>query len=181
MLRSAEERRALSGIHISRESPSISHILFADDTMIFCRATLEEAKVVMNILREYEAVSGQMINIKCSISSSPRTGGRMRGDILVVLGMKEVRDQDKYLGLPSHIGRTKKEIFPYIVGRVEERPRGWKGKLLSQAGKEILIKSVLSAIPNYVMNCFKLPLGIIDNLNSSMEIGQIRTAKRVFI
>ncbi|GAA0162123.1 hypothetical protein LIER_18287 [Lithospermum erythrorhizon] len=77
-------------------------------------------------------------------------------------------DQHKQvLGLPSQIGRTRKEMFRYIVGRVEDRVRGWKGKLLSQAGKDILIKSVFSAIPNYVMN-FKLPRGIIDNLNSLM-------------
>ncbi|GAA0164961.1 hypothetical protein LIER_20479 [Lithospermum erythrorhizon] len=43
MLRAAEERKALSGIRISKESPSISHILFADDTMIFGRANREEA------------------------------------------------------------------------------------------------------------------------------------------
>ncbi|GAA0169691.1 hypothetical protein LIER_40809 [Lithospermum erythrorhizon] len=49
MLRSAEERRAISGIRISRESPSISHILFADDTMIFGRATVEEAEVIMGV------------------------------------------------------------------------------------------------------------------------------------
>ncbi|GAA0150348.1 hypothetical protein LIER_37103 [Lithospermum erythrorhizon] len=40
--------------------------------------------------------------------------------------------------------------------------------MLSQAGKEIMIKSVTSAIPMYVMNCFKLPVGLIDNLNSLM-------------
>ncbi|GAA0175108.1 hypothetical protein LIER_28352 [Lithospermum erythrorhizon] len=151
MLRAVEETRELSGIPISREGPSISHILFADDTMIFCRASVEEGAEVMNILRVYEEASGQMVNNnKCSVSFSPKTRTETRGSILTALGMREVRDQGKYLELPSQIGRTKR----YITERVEERTRGWKGKLLSQAGKEVLIKSVMSAIPNYVMNYF---------------------------
>ncbi|GAA0169381.1 hypothetical protein LIER_23884 [Lithospermum erythrorhizon] len=74
--------------------------------------------------------------------------------IVQVMGMREVKDQGKYLGLPSQIGRTKQELFGYINKRVDERVKGWKGKLLSQAGKEVLIKSVTS--------------GIIDDLNRSM-------------
>ncbi|GAA0175043.1 hypothetical protein LIER_28300 [Lithospermum erythrorhizon] len=93
---------------------------------------------------------------------------RYEGSYFHDSGNREVRDQGKYPGLPSQIGRTKKEVFRYIAERVEERMRGWKGKLLSQVRKEVLIKSVMSAIPNYVMNYFKLPSGIIDNLNSAM-------------
>ncbi|GAA0171051.1 hypothetical protein LIER_25179 [Lithospermum erythrorhizon] len=93
-----------------------------------------------------------------------------------------LRDEGKYLGLPSQMGRTKKKVFRYIAERVEERMRGWKGKLLSQSGKEVLIKSVTSAIPNYVMNCFKFSLGVIDNLNSAManSLGPTRMERRVF-
>ncbi|GAA0158092.1 hypothetical protein LIER_38586 [Lithospermum erythrorhizon] len=126
MLRVVEERKAISGIRISRESPSISHILFVDDTMIFCRATMDEGGIIMNILKEYEVESRQMIDInKCSVSFSPRTGRRIREDIMSILGLKEVRDQGKYLGLPSQVGRTKNKVF-------RSRIRGWKSKLLSQ-------------------------------------------------
>ncbi|GAA0176382.1 hypothetical protein LIER_29386 [Lithospermum erythrorhizon] len=50
----------------------------------------------------------------------------------------------------------------------EGKIAGWKGKMLSQAEKEILVKSVVATIPNYIMNCFKLPIGIIDKLNKVM-------------
>ncbi|GAA0155015.1 hypothetical protein LIER_12842 [Lithospermum erythrorhizon] len=75
-------------------------------------------------------------------------------------GIKIIRDS------PS-VGQTKKEVFRFIQAKVEGRIKGWKGKL-SQAGKEVMIKSVTSAIPNFIMNCFKLPSGIIDDLNSTM-------------
>ncbi|GAA0152965.1 hypothetical protein LIER_37597 [Lithospermum erythrorhizon] len=123
----------------------------------------------MRILGDYEKALGQKINVgKCSVSFSSRTPMSMREIMLASMGMREVKDQGKYLGLPSQIGRTKKEIFRYIQSKVEGRIRGWKGKLLSEAGKEVTIKSVTSAIPNFIINCFKLPLGIIDDLNSTM-------------
>ncbi|GAA0166060.1 hypothetical protein LIER_21307 [Lithospermum erythrorhizon] len=150
----SKERKALTGIKISRESPSISHILFADDTMLFCKASVSESQEIMSILEDYcfgtKNKYGQML-------------------VISVLGMKEVEDQGKYLDLRSQIGRSKREVFTYIVGKVEDRLRGWTGKMLSQAGKEIIIKSVTSAILIYVMDCFKLPVGLIDNLNSFMR------------
>ncbi|GAA0139843.1 hypothetical protein LIER_01312 [Lithospermum erythrorhizon] len=140
MMKDAEERKTLSAIRISRESPSINHILFADNIMIFSRAGVAEGREVKRILEVYESASGQTVNMKkCSISFSLRTDGRSR-----------------------------KEVFCYIIRRVEERVRGWKGKLLSQVGKKVLIKSITSAIPNYVINYFQLLRGTIDNLNSVM-------------
>ncbi|GAA0174440.1 hypothetical protein LIER_27830 [Lithospermum erythrorhizon] len=162
-------QKLLNGIKIARDRPSINHILFANDTMIFCRAKVEEGQELMAIHRDYETASGQKINVgKSFVCLDPEVQGMRRRSIASVLGMREVQDQGKYLGLPSYIGRTKKEVFKYLVAKVEDRIKGWKGKLLSQEGPEVMIKSVASAIPNFVMNCFKLPVGIIDALNSLM-------------
>lgn len=42
--------------------------------------------------------------------------------------------------------------------------QGWEGKLLSQSGKEVLIKSVIQAIPTYAMGCIKLPIGLCNEI-----------------
>jgi len=47
---------------------------------------------------------------------------------------------------------------------VWKKLQGWKEKLLSQARREVLIKSVIQAIPAYTMSCFKLPKGLIKEL-----------------
>ncbi|GAA0141496.1 hypothetical protein LIER_02628 [Lithospermum erythrorhizon] len=169
MIREAELRKSLSGIKITRKSPSISHILFADDTIIFGKALRNEGAEIMRILKDYEEASGPKVNMgKYSLSFSPLTGQDTRHEILDIMGMREVKDQGKYLGLLSQVGRTKKEVFHFIQAKVEKRISGWKGKLLSQAGKEVMVKSEKSTIPNFVMNCFQLPMGIIDELNRTM-------------
>ena len=45
---------------------------------------------------------------------------------------------------------------------------GWKGRLLSCVGREILIKAVAQATPTYTMSCFKLPNSLCKELNSMM-------------
>ena len=56
------------------------------------------------------------------------------------------------------VGRDKKQSFIYLKERVWKKLQGWKEKLLSQAGREILIKSVIQAILTYTTSCFKLLL-----------------------
>ncbi|GAA0170996.1 hypothetical protein LIER_25137 [Lithospermum erythrorhizon] len=108
MIREAEVRKALTGIQISRDSPSVSHILFVDDTFISCQASATEGNEVMRILQDYKKASGQKVNLgKCSVSFSPHVPVALRRCILIGLGMREVKDQGKYLGLLSR-GTDKK-------------------------------------------------------------------------
>ena len=53
-----------------------------------------------------------------------------------------IENLGKYLGLPPIIGRGKKQAFMEIKQKVAKKLHGWKGELLSQVGREILIKSV---------------------------------------
>ncbi|XP_030471056.1 uncharacterized mitochondrial protein AtMg00310-like [Syzygium oleosum] len=66
----------------------------------------------------------------------------------------------KYLGIPSDWGESKKQMFAWIMARVNMKLEGWKEKLISKAGKEILIKAVVQALPQYAMSIFKVPISI---------------------
>ena len=71
--------------------------------------------------------------------------------------------EGKYLGLPTPDGRMHKGKFQMLQASLSKRIMAW-GDTLSQAGKETLIKSVLQAIPTYVMGVFKLPFVACDEL-----------------
>ena len=84
------------------------------------------------------------------------------------LGAEIVRHHEKYLGLPPLVGRGKRKAFNRIKDQVGRKIVGWKGKLLSNVGREILIKAVAKATPTYIMSIFKLPDSLCKDLNSMM-------------
>jgi hypothetical protein len=71
--------------------------------------------------------------------------------------------------MPSDIGRSLNGAFKYLRDRVWKRIQGWIQLLLSAGGKDILIKSVVQAIPTYSMSCFKLPRGLCLYINSMIK------------
>lgn len=74
----------------------------------------------------------------------------------------------KYLRLPEHFGRRKRELFTLIVNRIKQKAQNWSSKFLSPAGKLILLKSVLSTMPSYAMFCFKLPMSLCKKIQSAL-------------
>ncbi|PNX54306.1 ribonuclease H, partial [Trifolium pratense] len=87
-----------------------------------------------------------------------------------ILGVRHVLDTGICLGLPSMVGRSKKTIFSYIKDRISKRINSWRGRALSKAGKEIMIKSVLQIIPAYVMSMFILPSSFIDDIEKMINV-----------
>lgn len=81
-------------------------------------------------------------------------------------GVANVKHYEDYLGFPALVGRNKRASFDKFKQRVWKRLQGWEGKLLSQAGREVLIKSVIQSIPTYVMSCFKLPITFCHEIES---------------
>lgn len=89
--------------------------------------------------------------------------------ILDSMRIKAVEGPSKYLGLPTFVGRSKKQVFEFIQDRVWKKLKGWKEKYLTAAGREVLIKAVAQSIPSYVMGCFLLPSSLCDHLESMIS------------
>ncbi|XP_027150198.1 uncharacterized protein LOC113750422 [Coffea eugenioides] len=66
LLKKAEERNDIKGLRISRQGPILTHLFFADDSLIFCKANVQQANEIMKILKKYEEASGQLINLEKS-------------------------------------------------------------------------------------------------------------------
>ena len=64
------------------------------------------------------------------------------------------------------VGRAKYHSFAYLKDRGWKKLQGWKGKMLSKAGKEVLIKAGAQSIPTYSMGVFQLPKKLCDGLDA---------------
>ena len=158
LIKHAETSGEIHGFSLCRRGPKLTHLLFANDSLLFCRAMVEECEKVLNILEVYEKASGQKVNrSKTTIFFSKSTSEDIKNSI------------KQALGLPSLVGKRKKASFNYIKERIWQKLQGWEGKLLSQVGREVLIKSVVQAIPTYTMGCFKLPLGLCHEIESLIK------------
>ena len=159
----------LRGISIKRGAPRIPHIFFADDSIIFYRAMNGDCAQVAEVLDIYEKESGQKLNKeKTSLFFSKKMSLEFQEMVKETFGAQIIHQHEKYLGLPPQIGRSKKKAFNRIKGQVSRKVAVWKGELLSNAGREILIKAVTQVTPTYTMSCFKLPDSLCSDLNSLM-------------
>ncbi|KAG7548646.1 Reverse transcriptase domain [Arabidopsis suecica] len=168
-IRKAEHEKLITGIKISTASPSVSHLLFADDSLFFCKANIDQCGVILGILKQYESVSGQQINFsKSSIQFGHKVDDSIKAEIKSVLGINNLGGMGTYLGLPESLGGSKTKIFSFVRERLQTRINGWSAKFLSKGGKEVMIKSVAAALPTYVMSCFRLPKTITSKLTSAV-------------
>jgi hypothetical protein len=119
-----------------------------------------------DILDRYCANSGQKLSeSKSSIFFSPNTVVEERAEVCQILNILTESLNDKYLGLPAMVGIDKSECFRHLVDRVIARISGWKEKLLSLEGKEVLIKAIAQAIQVFAMTVFKIPKNICKGIS----------------
>ncbi|XP_013635272.1 PREDICTED: uncharacterized protein LOC106340996 [Brassica oleracea var. oleracea] len=167
LLKKAQKTGEVAGVKVARGCPAINHLLFADDTMIFSRTDPRSCKALISILRKYETASGQFINLdKSAITFSAKTPGATKRRVRDELHILSEGGLGRYLGLPEHFGRRKRDIFTALIDRIRQRSHSWTTRFLSGAGKLILLKSVLTALPTYTMSCFKLPMSLCKQIQS---------------
>ena len=161
LLKSRNQSSNLSGIKVAPSAPMVSHLLFADDSLLFFKANRESALEVKEVLQLYCDASGQQVNMdKSSIHFAKGCRNNVREEIKDILQVHNVSLSEKYLGMPSDVGNSVNGAFKYLKDRVWKKVQGWMEMLLSAAGKEVLIKSVAQAVPTFSMSCFRLPRGL---------------------
>lgn len=141
------------GVH----APWISHLLFADDCIIFSEASQRGAARIQEILDTYSKGSGQLVNFdKSAIFFSRNCDEHARQLVRQELHIETKALSDKYLGLPTALGQSITGTFEYLPSRIRGAIGSWSGREASSAGREVLLKSVAQAIPTYTMSCFLL-------------------------
>ena len=134
LIQHAKNNCLIRGVSLCKDGPKVSHLFYADDNLLFCRANDHDCQIVLEILDKCEQASRQQINQeKAQIFLSSNTTRPMQEHITSLLRVSAIAHYEKYLGLPSFIRQAKKQSFIYIWERISKKIQGWKEKQLSQA------------------------------------------------
>ncbi|RVW31716.1 LINE-1 reverse transcriptase-like [Vitis vinifera] len=159
LIRRAVEGGFLSGCNIRGGSEStlhISHLFFADDTIIFCEARKDHLTHLSWILFWFEAASGLRINLaKSEIIPVGEVVGME--ELAIELGCKVGSLPSQYLGLPLRVLNRAPYMWDGMEERVRRRLALWKRQYISKGGRVTLIKSTLASMPIYQMSIFRMP------------------------
>ncbi|XP_074305020.1 uncharacterized protein LOC141639952 [Silene latifolia] len=129
----AEKFGSLTGIKISRYAPTLSHLIYADDAFLCCKATPLSFETLRDMFKDFEAASGQMINFsKSYIKFSPNTPADFREHLTSILRMSHVPTFGTYLGVPIDIPRKRSALFLPFIDTLTTRIASWSALHLSQ-------------------------------------------------
>ena len=154
------------GIKIAPSVSRIPCLLFADDSLVFCKASAQTCHKLKEILDIFCAQSGQLINFhKSSIVFSKNTRSFDRHVVGGIFNIPHSSSLGKYLGCPLFQGRPSADLFQNLPAKSFTKLSNWKMKCFSKAGRVVLIQSNLEALPVHAMQCYKLPGKISDQLD----------------
>lgn len=155
-------------VSISRNGPTLSHLFFADNVLLFSKATASQANVIEGILSEFAGKSGLKVNVSKSRAFFSAATPRSKIDSIVsITGIRHTTSLERYLGFPMFHGRLGKRDYDFLVDKIHHRLNSWKSKLLNKAGRLALAQSVLASIPTYYMQVTWLPKSICDIIDKT--------------
>ena len=139
-------------IQISAYGLHISHLLFADDVLLFTKAKNSQLRFITEMFSRFSQASGLKINLsKSRAFYSWSTPHAKVNRLTSITGIRSTTSFDKYLGFPILKGRAKHSDFLFIIEKKQSRLASWKHRLLNKPGRVTLASSVLSSIPYYYM------------------------------
>ncbi|XP_074314655.1 uncharacterized protein LOC141649885 [Silene latifolia] len=163
----AEKTGMLTGLKISRYAPTVSHLFYADDALICCKATPTAFDALRDLFKDFESASGQMINLnKSFIKFSPNAPPDFRLHLTSILKMQSSSTFGTYLGVPVDIPRNRSRVFHPYIDKLTTRISSLSSLHLSQSSKLVAISAVLLASFYHLMAALPFPLGICRKIDS---------------
>jgi len=132
----------------------LSILQYADDTIIFIDHDLEQAKNLKLLLCTFEQLSGLKINFHKSEIFCYGAAKEMEDIYTDLFGCNAEEYPFRYLGIPMHHRQLLNSKWSKIEERFEKKLSCWKAKYLSYGGCLVLLNSVLSSLPLFMMSFF---------------------------
>lgn len=160
----AKIENVISGIKMGENGPAISHLQFADDTIIFCKNDRQQVQSIMDILCTFQLISGLKINFfksqLCGIGIPDETVE----SYAEILGCIVVKLPIKYLRLPLGANPRRLSTWKPVIERFEKKLSSWNRMNMTLGGRLTMINSNLGNLPLYYMSLFKMRVSVARKL-----------------
>ncbi|RVW97682.1 putative ribonuclease H protein [Vitis vinifera] len=186
LIKRAVERGFLSGCRIrggGRQPVHVSHLLFADDTIVFCEARKKYLTYLSWILFWFEAASGLRINLDKS-EIIPVGEVEEMEEMVAELGCKVGSMPSVYLGLPMGAPNKSTVVWDGVEEKMRRRLAHWKCQYISKGGRLILIKSTMASMPLYQMSLFRMPKSVarrLEKIAKGFSLGRRNLERKVHL
>jgi len=159
------EQGKISLINSSRNHNIPSHIMYADDVMIFCKGKISSVEALIDLFIRYAECSGQCINpAKSTIFSSSISRSRLE-HLVNMLGFNSGNLPFNYLGVPIFKGKPKASHLQPIADKIKTKLHSWQAPFLSIAGRALLIKSVIHPMLTHSMAVYSWPKALLKDID----------------
>ncbi|CAA7058159.1 unnamed protein product [Microthlaspi erraticum] len=151
--------------HPKTSELNISHLMFADDVMVFFDGGTSSLHGISEALDDFASWSGLQINKdKTQLFHAGVTHSESIAftDFGFPVGSLPIR----YLGLPLMHRKLRISEYEPLMDKLRKRFNSWAAKTLSFAGRTQLIASVISGTVNFWISTFILPKGCIKKIES---------------
>lgn len=170
-------------IRFSRFGPKLSHLAFADDLLLFAKATMDQAETLKKVMNVFCLSSGQEVSEeKTVVYFSTNVLWQQRDQIVSALDYQRMTNLGKYLGVPLHHDKGTKQSYQCLMDKMNQWLNNWKVSRLSLAGRVTLPKGVVQAFPTYVMQTNLLPISVCNEIDKkcwSFVWGDMTSTKKV--
>ncbi|KAL9242080.1 hypothetical protein vseg_016116 [Gypsophila vaccaria] len=127
----------------------LSHLVFADDLLIFLKGDAQSAKAVADCLQHFANYSGLVVNPHKTNAYFGGINDVEQHHILTLTGFALGALPFKYLGLPLHASRLTAPLFQELVATIKSRLQHWSNHWLSYSGRVQLLNSVIMGIQTF--------------------------------
>ncbi|XP_017245327.1 uncharacterized protein LOC108216978 [Daucus carota subsp. sativus] len=164
MLVKAEEAGVFQGIRLGNEGGTVSHLQYADDTVIFVENNIEAIKGVKRVLQGFEILSGLKINYSKSKLYGFNNSKEEIQEWSAAIGCFPGEDSFQYLGLELAKSPKRVQFWDPLLDKTKKKLAGWKGRSVSLAGRVVLLQAALDSLPIYWFNMFLMPKTVVSKL-----------------
>ncbi|CAA7061592.1 unnamed protein product [Microthlaspi erraticum] len=152
--------------HPGCEILKLTHLSFADDLLIFLEGNLDSLKGVFQVLKQFEELSGLVVNISKTSLFCSGIDFSVLADIEASVGLCPSALPIRYLGLPLCTRKLSMADCDPLITQIRKKLNSWTHRLLSLAGRYTLLSSVIPGIVGFWSSAFFLPKAVIRKINS---------------